>query len=466
MQIMRIHFIAIGGSAMHNLAIALKQKGYAITGSDDELFEPSRSRLASQGLLPSETGWFPEKITPQLDAVVLGMHARADNPELLRARELGVKIYSYPEYLFEQTRSKKRVVIGGSHGKTTITSMVMHVLRSGGVAFDYMVGAQIEGFDNMVGLSEKSTVAIFEGDEYLTSPIDTRPKFHLYRPHVAVISGIAWDHVNVFPTFETYRKQFEIFVQTIEPNGHLVYCASDKEVCRVAKDAPHTIAQIGYQAHPSQVKLEKTFLVTDMGDVELKIFGQHNMENISAAKNVCKILGVTEPDFYRAMSTFSGAAKRLQLVKSAETTDVFLDFAHAPSKVIATVNAVRDGYPFRKLVACLELHTFSSLNPAFLDQYSGSLSRADLPIVFSNPKTLEHKKLPPLTPQVIESCFNSNNLLVFTDSLELSKFLKSQFWDNTNLLLMSSGNFSGLDISALADEITDDDQFPRRYLDV
>ncbi len=451
---------------MHNLAIALKQKSYVISGSDDEIFEPSRSRLATHGLLPSEIGWFPEKITPQLDAVVLGMHARADNPELLRAKELGVKIYSYPEYLFEQTKSKTRVVIGGSHGKTTITSMVMHVLRSVGFAFDYMVGAQIEGFDNMVGLSEKSTIAVFEGDEYLTSPIDPRPKFHLYRPHIAVISGIAWDHINVFPTFEIYRSQFEHFVQTIEPNGLLVYCASDKEVCQVAKDAPKSVVQVDYHAHPSRINLEKTYLITDSGDVELKIFGHHNMENISAAKEVCRILGVKEADFYRAMSTFSGAAKRLQLVKSAETTDVFLDFAHAPSKVIATVDAVSEAYPFRKLVACLELHTFSSLNPAFLDQYSGSLGRADLPIVFFNPKTLEHKKLPPLTPKVIQSCFNNENLLVFTDSLELSKFLKSQFWDNTNLLFMSSGNFSGLDISALADEITDDDQFPRRYLDV
>lgn len=463
---MRIHFIAIGGSAMHNLAIALKQKGYSITGSDDEIFEPSRSRLASHGLLPVEIGWFPDKISQQLDAVVLGMHARADNPELLRAKELGVKIYSYPEYLYEQTKSKTRVVIGGSHGKTTITSMVMHVLRSAGLAFDYMVGAQIEGFDNMVGLSEESTIAVFEGDEYLTSPIDPRPKFHLYRPHIAVISGIAWDHVNVFPTFDIYRKQFEQFVQTIEPNGHLIYCASDPVVCQVVKDAPQSVARFDYLAHPSRINLEKTCLITDSGDVELKIFGHHNMENISAAKQVCTILGVANNDFYRAVSTFNGAAKRLQLVKSAETTDVFLDFAHAPSKVVATVNAVRNAYPFRKLVACLELHTFSSLNPSFLDQYSGSLNRADQPIVFFNPKTLEHKKLPPLTPQVIQSCFNSKNLLVFTDSLELSTFLKSQFWDNTNLLLMSSGNFSGLDINSLADEITDDDQFPRRYLDV
>jgi UDP-N-acetylmuramate: L-alanyl-gamma-D-glutamyl-meso-diaminopimelate ligase len=466
MQSMRIHFIAIGGSAMHNLAIALKQKGYTITGSDDEIFEPSRSRLANHGLLPDEIGWFPSKVSGDLDAIVLGMHARADNPELLKAKELGLKIFSYPEYLYEQTKNKIRVVVGGSHGKTTITSMIMHVLRATGIEFDFMVGAQIEGFDNMVSLSESSKIAVFEGDEYLTSPIDPRPKFHLYKPHIAVISGIAWDHINVFPTFTKYVEQFEIFVSTIEPNGTLIFCANDKEVERIVNSIDLSITKIGYGDYPHRVNIEKTYLITKNGEISLEVFGGHNMENISAALNVCKCLGVDESSFYQLISTFKGAAKRLQLVKSGETTDVFLDFAHAPSKVLATVKAVRENYPFRKLVACLELHTFSSLNPNFLDQYANTLNEATFPIVFYNPKTLEHKKMPPLDTEMVKQKFNNENLKVFVDSQELYQHLSSHFWDNTNLLLMSSGNFAGLNITQLADAITDDDSFPRRYLDI
>jgi UDP-N-acetylmuramate: L-alanyl-gamma-D-glutamyl-meso-diaminopimelate ligase len=463
---MNIHFIAIGGSAMHNLAIALKQKGYSISGSDDEIFEPSRSRLEKQGLLPNEIGWFPQKITKGIDAIVVGMHARADNPELAKAKELGLKIYSYPEYLFEQTKNKTRVVIGGSHGKTTITSMVMHVLKSQGVEFDYMVGAQIEGFDNMVGLSENTSIAVFEGDEYLTSPIDPRPKFHLYKPHIAVISGIAWDHINVFPTFDIYKEQFEIFVDTIEPNGHLIYYKGDNYVEEVSKRARKDVSLYPYESHPYFVNIEKAYLKTPNGDVGLHIFGQHNMQNVSAAKQVCNLLGVSDDQFYQHISTFKGAAKRLQLVRSGETTDVFLDFAHAPSKVLATVKAVIDAYPYRRLVACLELHTFSSLNPTFIDEYKGTLSDATQPIVFFNPKTLEHKKLPPLNAEAVKAKFGDSNLLVFTNPDELKSYLSKHFWDNTNLLLMSSGNFSGLDIEALAFEITYDDSFPRRYLDV
>jgi len=463
---MRIHFISIGGSAMHSLAIALKQKGYCITGSDDEIFEPSRSRLANHGLLPSHIGWFPEKISKDTDAIVLGMHARNDNPELHRAKELGIKIYSYPEYIYEQTKNKTRVVVGGSHGKTTITSMIMHVLKTAGKKFDYMVGAQIEGFDNMVSLSDDTNLAIFEGDEYLTSPIDPRPKFHLYKPHIAVISGIAWDHINVFPTLEQYSKQFEIFVDTIEPNGHLVYCANDENVVRIVSQANEAIKKIPYTAHPHHVNIEKTYLNTPNGELELKVLGSHNMENISAAKAVCTLLGVSEDQFYSSISSFCGAAKRLQLIQKSETTDVYLDFAHAPSKVKATIKALKETYPYRKLVACLELHTFSSLNPNFWDEYKNTMCAADIPIVYYNPKTLEHKKLPPLAEATVKEKFNCSNLTIFTNSQDLQKFLTEHFWDNTNLLLMSSGNFSGLDIKRIAETITDDDIFPRRYLDI
>jgi UDP-N-acetylmuramate: L-alanyl-gamma-D-glutamyl-meso-diaminopimelate ligase len=463
---MRIHFIAIGGSAMHNLAIALKQKGYSITGSDDEIFEPSRSRLEKHGLLPEQVGWFSDKITNQLDAVVLGMHARADNPELLRAKELGLKIFSYPEYLYEQTKDKTRVVIGGSHGKTTITSMVMHVLKLLGIEFDYMVGAQIEGFDNMVGLSENTKIAVFEGDEYLTSPIDPRPKFHLYKPHIAVISGIAWDHINVFPTFETYRQQFEIFIKTIESKGHLVYCTEDPEVEKICTNVNSNIQKISYTTHPFRVDLEKAYLINNGEEIELKVFGNHNMQNISAAKKVCNLLGINDTNFYKSISSFRGAAKRLQRIDKGHTTDVFIDFAHAPSKVLATVKALKESFPYRKLVACLELHTFSSLNPKFIGEYKGTLNKADFPIVFYNPVTLEHKKLPPIEPGFVKQKFGNPKVAVFTDPKLLYNHLLGHFWDNTNLLLMSSGNFSGLNISELASIITEDDDFPRRYLDV
>jgi UDP-N-acetylmuramate: L-alanyl-gamma-D-glutamyl-meso-diaminopimelate ligase len=461
---MNIHFIAIGGSAMHNLAIALKLKGYNITGSDDEIFEPSHSRLANHGLLPKAIGWFPERISSKLDAVVLGMHARIDNPELIRAKELNLKIYSYPEYLYEQTKNKTRVVIGGSHGKTTITSMVMHVLKKSGFDFDYMVGAQLDGFENMVSLSENTGIAVFEGDEYLTSPIDPRPKFHLYRPHIAVISGIAWDHINAFPTFELYRKQFEHFIETIEPNGNLVYFDEDEAVRLVVRNAGNNCKTIPYKAHPFKVVSEKTLLITKEGEIDLWIFGKHNMQNISAAKNVCNLLGVSDNQFYSAISTFIGAAKRLQRLGGNHTTEVFLDFAHSPSKVAATVKAMKEASPEKKLVACLELHTFSSLNPNFIGEYKGALSEADFPIVYYNPATLEHKKLPPIEPGFVKHQFGTPNLKVFTDPNRLYDHLLKHGWDRTNLLLMSSGAFSGLDINCLVQVITEDDLFPKCYL--
>lgn len=447
---MRIHFIAIGGSAMHNLAIALKEKGYDISGSDDEIFEPSKGRLAKHGLLPAEIGWFPEKISNELDAVVLGMHARIDNPELIRAKEFGLKIYSYPEYLFEQTKEKTRVVIGGSHGKTTITSMVMHVLRESGVAFDYMVGAQLDGFENMVSLSKNAEIAVFEGDEYLTSPIDPRPKFHLYRPHIAVISGIAWDHINAFPTFEGYLEQFQIFIQTIESNGSLVFYKDDKNVSDAVSASNQEINYIPYTAHPHKAADGKYQLQNDSEHVDLHVFGAHNMQNISAAKHVCNLIGVSTESFYQAISSFKGAAKRLQLLAEGKNCKVFLDFAHSPSKVAATVKAVRDAFPHLSVVACLELHTFSSLNPSFLPQYKDSLEGADIPIVYFNPSTLEHKKLPLIAPELVKESFGNPSPKVFTDSQMLVDFFYEKEWDGCILLIMTSGNFSGQNLQQLA----------------
>ena len=447
---MRVHFIAIGGSAMHNLAIALHKKGYKVTGSDDEIFEPSRSRLQKYGLLPEKQGWNPDIITQDIDAIILGMHARKDNPELQKALGAGLKVYSYPEYLYEQTKNKKRIVIGGSHGKTTITSMVMHVLRSTGVKFDYMVGAQLEGFDTMVNLEEDNEIAVFEGDEYLSSPIDLTPKFLWYKPHVALLSGIAWDHINVFPTWENYLEQFSKFAGTIKDNGTLVYYSGDPELVKIAEKQERRIKTIPYSEMEHTVSDGKTIVQFNDKNYPLNIFGDHNLQNLNGARLVCNTLGINDEIFLDAMQSFKGAAKRLQLLESAGNCNIWLDFAHSPSKLKATTQAVKSQYPDRELVACMELHTFSSLNKKFLPHYKGTMDAADRAFVFFNPEVLEHKKLPPVTKEEVAEAFDHPGLTVFTDSGELTKELKKINWDNKNLLIMTSGNFSGIDIKELA----------------
>ncbi len=449
---MRVHFIAIGGSAMHNLAIALHEKGFQVTGSDDEIFEPSRSRLQKHGLLPKTMGWQPEQITPELDAIILGMHARKDNPELLRAQQLGLKVYSYPEYLYEQTKEKIRVVIGGSHGKTTITSMIMHVLKTLALDFDYMVGAQIEGFDTMVRLTKEAPIAIFEGDEYLSSPIDLTPKFHWYKPHIALLTGIAWDHINVFPTWEGYVEQFAIFARSIEPQGKLIYFEGDENLTTIARN----IAQaqtIPYASLPARNENGITIIEHDNKSYPLLVFGEHNLQNISGAMLVCAQLGIKEDAFLNAITSFNGAAKRLQVLKKNDNSTIFLDFAHSPSKLKATTSAVKHQFPNRKLVACMELHTFSSLNKEFLPQYRHTMMEADEAIVFFNPEVIEHKKLPPFEKIEVEQAFNQDNLVVYTNSEALVNHLKSHNWRNSNLLIMTSGNFSGVDLAAMANEL-------------
>jgi len=450
---MNIHFIAIGGAAMHNLALALHKKGETITGSDDEIFDPARTRLAENGLLPDSMGWHPELITKELDAVVLGMHARGDNPELIKAKELGVRIFSYPEFLLEQTLNKTRVVIGGSHGKTTVTSMILHVLKTLNKQFDYMVGAQIEGFDTMVGLSEEARIAVFEGDEYLTSPIDLRPKFHVYRPHIAVVTGIAWDHINVFPTFENYVEQFRLFSQLIERDGKFIYFESDPNLVEIANNLRSDLTPISYGTHPHYVLEGKTWLETKQGDVPLKIFGNHNLQNVQAAHQVCRQLGINDKDFYTGISTFKGAAKRLQVLNETDDATIFQDFAHSPSKLKATVSAVREQYPSRILTACMELHTFSSLRADFLPEYKDSMKDANQAFVYYNPKTIEHKQLEPITPEQVAEAFGSDNVTVFTDSNQLVDALKQLDYHKRNLLLMSSGNFDGVNLKAFALEI-------------
>ena len=450
---MKIHLIAIGGSAMHNLALALYKKGYEVTGSDDEIFEPSRTRLEKFGLLPPLMGWFPKRITPNIDAIILGMHAREDNPELITARKLGLTIYSYPEYLYEQTKDKRRVVIAGSHGKTTITSMIIHVLKHCGLNFDFMVGALVDEFDTMVRLTESSPIAIFEGDEYLSSPLDKRPKFHLYKPHIALISGIAWDHINVFPTFEIYKEQFAKFIDLMEPNGVLYYYENDQVLKKIINQTSNHISKIPYKEHVHTIREHRTYLLTQSGAYKLNVFGNHNLQNINGAKLICNQIGITDLEFYKAINTFKGASKRLQVLKSNPQSMVFLDFAHAPSKVKATVTALKEQYTERKLIACLELHTFSSLNEQFLDHYKNTMSSADIGIVYFNPETLRNKQLPEISISRVKSAFGNNIINVFNDTADLIKFLKSMDYRNTNLLFMSSGNFGGIDMVKLSKEL-------------
>lgn len=450
----KVHFIAIGGSAMHNLAIAMYNKGYQVSGSDDKIFDPSRSKLEEYNLLPAEAGWFPEKISRDLDAVILGMHAREDNIELEKARELGIKIYSFPEYLYEQTRDKKRVVIGGSHGKTTITSMVMHVLKHMGLKFDYMVGARLEGFDTMTGLSQESDLAVFEGDEYLPSPIDPRPKFHLYKPHIALISGIAWDHVNVFPTFREYTEQFGIFIDKIEQNGSLVYYNNDDSLKELIPGARKDIKLIPYEEHRARIQNEGNLLISEKGsEIPVRIFGDHNLANISGALKICRELGISNENFYQAIQSFRGAAKRLELIEENEDTKVFLDFAHAPSKLKATISAVKQQYPDKELIAIMELHTFSSLNKEFLKQYSGTMMKANIPMIYFNPETIRHKKMEMFPPAFVKESFNQQNIHIYNDSKKLTNDLKTYSLKNRNLLFMTSGNFGGIDIRELTSEL-------------
>jgi UDP-N-acetylmuramate: L-alanyl-gamma-D-glutamyl-meso-diaminopimelate ligase len=450
---MRVHFIAIGGSAMHNLAIALHKKGFNVTGSDDVLFEPSASRLGKYGILPAQEGWYPEKITPELDAVILGMHARIDNPELLKAQELGIKIYSYPDYIYEQSKDKLRVVIGGSHGKTTITSMILHVLQEADKKFDYLVGAQLEGFETMVGLTHDAPVMIIEGDEYLASPIDRRPKFHIYKADIGVISGIAWDHINVFPTFDNYIEQFKIFAETIQPNGKLIYSATDEVLNAMVSGLDIDVEKLPYSLPEYTIENGITSVIADGKSYELEVFGQHNLLNMQAARLVCEALGINSADFYQYVTTFKGAARRLEVVGKNDNATIFKDFAHSPSKLTATIEAVKAQFPNRQLIACIELHTFSSLNKDFLNEYAGTMNHADKAIVFIDRKTFEQKKIEPYPAEAVKNAFANDNLLFFNEPAELLKYLEALDITNSNLLMMSSGNFGGINLVGLKNNL-------------
>lgn len=450
---MKVHFIAIGGSAMHNLAIALHMKGYIVSGSDDEIFDPAKSKLEKYGLLPKEIGWNKDNITKDLDAIILGMHAKSDNPELIKAQEMNLKIFSYPEFLYEMSKDKERIVIGGSHGKTTITAMILHVMNKMNIDTDYMVGAQLEGFEVMVKISEKAKYMVLEGDEYLTSPIDLRPKFHLYKPNIALISGIAWDHINVFPTFEIYIDQFKIFCQKIEEGGSLIYCMEDERVKEVSENARKDIKKLPYGIIPHKIENGITTIIWKGKEYEMSVFGKHNLMNLYGAMLICEEIGISNEDFLSSISSFTGASKRLELVKKNDNVAIYKDFAHSPSKLKATISALKEQYLQRKLVAAMELHTFSSLTKEFLLEYKGAMDEADIAIVYFNPHTIAHKRLPPITPEQVYSSFGRKDIIICTDSNEVIEVIKSQKWENRNLLMMSSGNFDGISFEKLALEI-------------
>ncbi len=450
---MKLHFIAIGGAAMHSLAIAMQQRGNRVSGSDDEIFDPAKAQLEKAGLLPSGYGWFPDRINADLDAVILGMHAHSDNPELKKALEMNIKVYSYPEFLYHETMDKTRVVIAGSHGKTTITSMVMHALRYNGHQFDHMVGSRLEGFDNMVSLSPDTRIAVFEGDEYLSSCLDPRPKFHLYQPQIALISGIAWDHINVFPTWEGYVDQFRIFISNMPEGSNLVYCSEDAELKALAEKVNPRISKEPYTTPDYYLDRETSYIRRGDRSYPLMVFGRHNMQNMEGARRICSRLGLTDDQFFGAMTNFGGAGKRLQLLGRNERTAIYLDFAHSPSKVEATVKAVREQFSDRRMIACLELHTYSSLDRKFLDFYRHTMDGADDCAVFYNPETILHKRLRMISKEEVFEALDKKNLQVFTDKNELESWIYATAGDNMVLLLMSSGTFSGINFKELSDNI-------------
>ncbi len=444
---MKVHFIAIGGSAMHNLAIALKLKGYEVSGSDDEIFSPAKERLEKYNILPDNVGWDEKKITKDLDAIILGMHAKEDNPELIKAKQLGLKIYSYPEFLYEMSKDKKRIVIGGSHGKTTTTAMILHAMQHCGIETDYMVGALLEGFEVMVKMTEEAEYMVLEGDEYLTSTLDKRPKFHLYKPDIAIITGIAWDHINVFPTFEIYKEQFQIFADKIEDNGTLIYCNEDENVRRIAENSRADIEKLPYVAFDYKIEKGNTYIIYKGKEYLIQVFGKHNLMNMYAAMLATEKVGISNEDFLASMQSFKGASKRLELVKKTDSVSVYKDFAHSPSKLKATIEAVKDWFPNRKLVACMELHTFSSLTSEFLQQYKGTMDKADVSMVYYNKHAIELKRLPDLNKQDVYEAFNKQDLKVYTDVKDMLTDLHKIEMKDVCILMMSSGNFDGIDLN-------------------
>jgi UDP-N-acetylmuramate: L-alanyl-gamma-D-glutamyl-meso-diaminopimelate ligase len=445
----KIHFIAIGGSVMHNLAITLKQLGYEVSGSDDKIYDPSKSRLKKHNLLPKNLGWFSELIDKEIDFIVLGMHAKKDNPELLKALDLDCKIYSYPELIFEFSKSKTRITIGGSHGKTTVSSMILHVLNFYDIKVDYLLGAQIEGFENMVHISDDNDFILIEGDEYLSSPIDNTPKFHKYNSNIAVITGIAWDHINVFPTFENYVSQFEKFIETITDGGVLVFNELDKLVLDTVNKSDKTIRKIGYGKPDFEIVDEVTYIKTSEGNVPLKVFGDHNLSNLSAAKQICALMGVFDDEFFAAIASFKGASKRLETIYRDKNKIIIKDFAHSPSKLKATIDAVKNQFSNKNIIAVYELHTFSSFNQKFIKEYLNSMLSANMKIVYYDNEVLKKRGEFNINEKTIKDSFGSDDLIIISKKSVLEEIMLKINLDNSVLLMMSSGNFSSIDMISL-----------------
>lgn len=438
---MKFHFIAIGGAVMHNLALELHHHGHQISGSDDEIFDPAKTRLSNAGLLPEKFGWFPDKISSELDAVVLGMHARADNPELIRAKELNLPVYSFPGFIYEQSKDKKRVVIAGSHGKTTCTAMLIHVLTNAGMDIDYLVGSQLPGFERMVRLSD-APVIIIEGDEYLTSALDPVPKFHIYKPHLAMITGIAWDHVNVFPTFDIYKQQFSLFERSMMPDAGLFWFGEDADLSEMSKT--FSVQHESYGT-PDYISTDNgTTVRYDGKEYELSLFGRHNLQNAEGVRKLAEQLGISGHDFWFHMQSFQGTAKRLEKVYDAGNMVIFRDFAHAPSKVKASVSAVREQFPGHRFIAVFELHTYSSLQADFLPGYKDTLNPADAAFVLYDPHVFKLKKMPLPPAGNIEKTIG--HCIEFSNPADLLEAVKEEISTEapTVLLLMSSGNLGGL----------------------
>lgn len=445
----KIYIIAIGGAVMSSLAIALKKKGMTVSGSDDKIYDPAASLLKSNGLLPSTMGWDADRIDDSIDAVIVGMHAKADNPELLKAQELGIKIWSYPEFIRAQSDNKQRIVITGSHGKTTITGTIIHVLNYWKRDFDYVIGAKINGIEETIKLSN-APVIIIEGDEYFTSPLDPEPKFLKYDHHIALISGTAWDHINVYPKEKNYLEQFEKLADRTPKAGTLVYCADDKQAKKIGGTERDDVRQDAYETPKYKVK-NGVFEIN--GDKPVKLFGKHNMQNIEGARIILKRIGITDDQFYEAVASFEGAFKRNNLLVENNHSSVYTDFAHAPSKLAATAAALKELHPKRKLTACYELHTFSSLNKDFLVNYKGTYKSPDEAIVFFDQKVVQEKNYEPIAEEDIKKAFGRKDLVVFTDAEKLQAHLQTQDWKDRDLLFMSSGNFGGMDLSTFANSI-------------
>ena len=445
---MKIHFIAIGGSIMHSLAIQLKKNGHIITGSDDVIREPSKSNLNHYDILPAKEGWCSKKISTDLDMVILGMHAKKNNPELLEAQKYNIPVISFPEFIFNSSKYKKRVVIAGSHGKTTITAMIIHVLNEYNIKFDYLLGAKIDALENQVKLDD-SKLIIIEGDEYFSSAIDLKPKFMHYDPDVLVVSGVSWDHINVFPTKSSYESAFsKLLNHVIEKNGKIFYYTHDLFLQK-SLSAYNQLSQ-SYDSPRYIIKKGQFILVHKNENIPLNIFGKHNMENMEAARQVCQEIGVCESDFYKSIKNFKGASRRLNLIKEIENhSAVYYDFAHSPSKVFATVNAVKELYPDRFLIGCLELHTYSSLNVDFIPNYLNTLNNCSESWLYFDEQELQRKGFAKLDRKFLLRAFNHPNMTIINNKKLLRQKINQIELDNTNLLLMSSGNFSGLDIKSI-----------------